>query len=163
MKIEILPATPPTALAILSMTGLDNRELNPAIEKQLADANVPVPQPQNALADLMQVINQRHQVQMQAWDMTALATEQVKLQVSRTAGVTLLTPDDQLLTPNLDGKSSRVLVVIGEPTATSEMVHAAGQELQRKLKAFFGLQARLQFRTCEKTQAQRLETTKPVS
>lgn len=160
MKIEILPATPPTALAILSMSGLDNRELNPAIEKQLTNQGILAAQPQSALADLLLVIHHRHAVQMQAWDMTALNTDQVQLQVGRDHCVTLQRSANEPLAPNLDGKSSRVLVIIGGPRGTEEMVHATGQELQRKIKAFFGIQARLQFRTCLPA-TQVLETAKP--
>lgn len=140
------------------MTNLDNRELNPAIEKQLTVQAIPVAQPQSALADLLQVISHRHPVRMQAWDMTALNVDTVQVQVTKTA--VALQTNGQPLPVNLDGKSSRVLVIIGGPGATPETVHATGQELQRKIKAFFGIQARLQFRTC--TQAtQFLETTKP--
>ncbi|MFB9770437.1 hypothetical protein [Lactiplantibacillus modestisalitolerans] len=156
MRIEILPARVPTALAILSIQGIDNRELNPAIEKQLATQQLLPASPQNALGDLLQVIEARHRVRMQAFDMVTLpanvdlvtvANGQVALQTATTA-----------LAPNLDAKSSRVLIIVGDAAATEEMVHATGQELQRKLKAFFGVQARLQFRTSQETHQQRVET-----
>ncbi|GAB7170063.1 hypothetical protein TUA1478L_20590 [Lactiplantibacillus plantarum] len=83
MKIEILPTTTTEIpLAILSMSNLDNRELNPAIEKQLAAQGLAVAQPQNALADLLQVIHARHPVQINAWDMNTLGTEQVQLHLT---------------------------------------------------------------------------------
>ena len=152
MKIEILPTTTAEIpLAILSMTNLDNRELNPAIEKQLTTQQIPVAQPQSALADLIQVIHAHHPVAINAWDMNALGTDEVQLQVTA-QGARLATTS--ALVPNLDSKSSRILVVIGDTTASAESVHATGQELQRKIKAFFGIQARLQFPSC---------TAEPVS
>ncbi|CAJ1229393.1 hypothetical protein [Lactiplantibacillus xiangfangensis] len=158
MKIEILPAAQSTALAILSLQHLDNRELNPAIEKQLVTQNVAVANPQSALADLIQLIDHRHPVGIQAWDMTALNVPCAQVRVNEKA-VTLVTPMESTVAPNLNAKSSRVLIVIGSPGAGSEVVHATGQELQRKIKAFFGIQARLQFRTCNQ-ETQSLETTK---
>ncbi|WQH18600.1 hypothetical protein T1I15_16240 [Lactiplantibacillus plantarum] len=87
MKIEILPTTTTEIpLAILSMSNLDNRELNPAIEKQLAAQGLAVAQPQNALADLLQVIHARHPVQINAWDMNTLGTEQVQTSFNGTRG-----------------------------------------------------------------------------
>ncbi|YAB13035.1 hypothetical protein ACT5GY_13030 [Lactiplantibacillus plantarum] len=87
MKIEILPTTTTEIpLAILSMSNLDNRELNPAIEKQLAAQGLAVAQPQNALADLLQVIHARHPVQINAWDMNTLGTEQVSASFNGTRG-----------------------------------------------------------------------------
>jgi len=161
LKIEILPMTPPAIpLAILSMTNLDNRELNPAIEKQLTSQQIPVATPQSALADLIEVIHAKHPVNIQAWDMTALGLDEVQLKM-KPNGATLLN-SDQVLNPNLDSKSSRVLIVMGDPEATDTTVHATGQELQRKLKIFFGIQARLQFPMCS-TERLMLETTRPVS
>lgn len=160
MKIEILPTTTAEIpLAILSMTNLDNRELNPAIEKQLTTQQIPVAQPQSALADLIQVINAHHPVAINAWDMNALGTDEVQLQVTA-QGAQLATTS--ALVPNLDSKSSRILVVIGDTTASAESVHATGQELQRKIKAFFGIQARLQFPSCT-AEPVSLETTRPAS
>lgn len=160
MKIEILPTTTAEIpLAILSMTNLDNRELNPAIEKQLTTQQIPVAQPQSALADLIQVINAHHPVAINAWDMNALGTDEVQLQVTA-QGARLATTS--ALVPNLDSKSSRILVVIGDTTASAESVHATGQELQRKIKAFFGIQARLQFPSCT-AEPVSLETTRPAS
>ncbi|WP_455583288.1 hypothetical protein [Lactiplantibacillus pentosus] len=160
MKIEILPTTTAEIpLAILSMTNLDNRELNPAIEKQLTTQQIPVAQPQSALADLIQVIHAHHPVAINAWDMNALGTDEVQLQVTA-QGARLATTS--ALVPNLDSKSSRILVVIGDTTASAESVHATGQELQRKIKAFFGIQARLQFPSCTEEPVS-LETTRPAS
>ncbi|ASG80556.1 MULTISPECIES: hypothetical protein [Lactiplantibacillus] len=160
MKIEILPTTTAEIpLAILSMTNLDNRELNPAIEKQLTTQQIPVAQPQSALADLIQVIHAHHPVAINAWDMNALGTDEVQLQVTA-QGARLATTS--ALVPNLDSKSSRILVVIGDTTASAESVHATGQELQRKIKAFFGIQARLQFPSCT-AEPVSLETTRPAS
>ncbi|AVK63630.1 hypothetical protein C5Z26_05695 [Lactobacillus sp. CBA3606] len=161
MKIEILPATTAVPLAILSMTGLDNRELNPAIEKQLAMRQIQPAQPQNALADLLQLIGQRHCVVMQAWDMAMLPAVTGQL-VTTDSAVHLQAADEPPVAVNLTTKSSQVLIVIGDPTASSETVHATGQELQRKLKAFFGIQARLQFRTSSAT-VQLLDTVKSAS
>ena len=162
MKIEILPTTTAEIpLAILSMTNLDNRELNPAIEKQLTTQQIPVAQRQSALADLIQLIHARHPVNINAWDMNALGTDQVQLQVT-VMGTSLLASPAMPLAPNLDSKSSRILIVIGDKAANEATVHATGQELQRKIKAFFGIQARLQFPNCT-TQAVSLETTRPVS
>ncbi|RRK09405.1 hypothetical protein D1831_12835 [Lactiplantibacillus garii] len=159
MKIEILPAKRTTALAVLSMTNLDNRELNPAIEKQLTVQGIAVAQPQSALADLIQLIAHRHPVGIRAWDMAALNVPTARVQVTQER-LFLTDTEATELVPNLNAKSSRVLVVIGEPGAESDAVHATGQELQRKIKAFFGIQARLQFRTCTQT-TQCLETAKP--
>ncbi|MFU1801674.1 hypothetical protein ACM28O_14780 [Lactiplantibacillus pentosus] len=160
MKIEILPTTTAEIpLAILSMTNLDNRELNPAIEKQLTTQQIPVAQSQSALADLIQVIHAHHPVAINAWDMNALGTDEVQLQVTA-QGARLATTS--ALVPNLDSKSSRILVVIGDTTASAESVHATGQELQRKIKAFFGIQARLQFPSCT-AEPVSLETTRPAS
>ncbi|MFC0423596.1 hypothetical protein [Lactiplantibacillus plajomi] len=158
MKIDLLPARVATPLAILSMTNLDNRELNPAIEKQLSMQAIPVAQPQSALADLLQLIGSRHAISMQAWDMAALGgtTVQVKVTPDKLA-LQDLTANP--LPANLNKKSSRVLVIIGQQGGSDEVVHATAQELQRKIKAFFGIQARLQFRTCYQT-AQTLETTR---
>lgn len=161
MKIEVLPAITAMPVAILSMTGLDNRELNPAIEKQLALRKLSPAQPQNALADLMVAIEARHHVAMQAWDMAVMPAEPVQIQTTYDQPVVLRSADE-VVAPNLDSKSSRVLVVIGGVQADTEMVHATGQELQRKLKAYFGIQARLQFRTSSDT-VQVLNTTKTVS
>lgn len=161
MKIDILPTTTPAIpLAILSMTNLDNRELNPAIEKQLTSQQIPVATPQSALADLIEVIHAKHPVNIRVWDMTALGLEQVQLKMTPN-GASLL-DGEQVLVPNLNSKSSRVLVVIGDPEATDTTIHATGQELQRKIKVFFGIQARLQFPTCS-TERLLLETTRPVS
>ncbi|BDZ31711.1 hypothetical protein RA086_10810 [Lactiplantibacillus sp. WILCCON 0030] len=162
MKIEILPSELATPLAVLSLTGIDNRELNPAIEKQLTLRQLTPAQPQNALADLLVLIGDRHHVQLQAWDMAVIPAEPVQIQVLPDQPVTLLDQDQQLLPANLDAKSSRVLVVIGDAVADDATVHATGQELQRKVKAFFGLQARLQFRTSS-SELQPLNTTKIVS
>jgi Tfp pilus assembly PilM family ATPase len=160
LKIEILPTTTAEIpLAILSMTNLDNRELNPAIEKQLTTQQIPVAQPQSALADLIQVIHAHHPVAINAWDMNALGTDEVQLQVTA-QGARLATTS--ALVSNLDSKSSRILVVIGDTTASAESVHATGQELQRKIKAFFGIQARLQFPSCT-AEPVSLETTRPAS
>ncbi|MGA3408723.1 hypothetical protein [Lactiplantibacillus pentosus] len=160
MKIEILPTTTAEIpLAILSMTNLDNRELNPAIEKQLTTQQIPVAQPQSALADLIQVIHAHHPVAINAWDMNALGTDEVQLQVTAQGAQLAMT---SALAPNLDSKSSRILVVIGDTTASAESVHATGQELQRKIKAFFGIQARLQFPSCT-AEPVSLETTRPAS
>ncbi|EIW13098.1 hypothetical protein KCA1_2279 [Lactiplantibacillus pentosus KCA1] len=160
MKIEILPTTTAEIpLAILSMTNLDNRELNPAIEKQLTTQQIPVAQPQSALADLIQVIHAHHPVAINAWDMNALGTDEVQLQVTAQGAQLAAT---SALAPNLDSKSSRILVVIGDPTASAESVHATGQELQRKIKAFFGIQARLQFPSLN-AETVSLETTRPAS
>ncbi|EQM53575.1 hypothetical protein N692_05325 [Lactiplantibacillus plantarum EGD-AQ4] len=160
MKIEILPTTTAEIpLAILSMTNLDNRELNPAIEKQLTTQQIPVAQPQSALADLIQVIHAHHPVAINAWDMNALGTDEVQLQMTAQGAQLAAT---SALAPNLDSKSSRILVVIGDPTASAESVHATGQELQRKIKAFFGIQARLQFPSCT-AETVSLETTRPAS
>ena len=142
------------------MTNLDNRELNPAIEKQLTTQQIPVAQPQSALADLLQVIHAHHPVQIAAWDMNALGADQVQLQVTA-QGPHLLTATTPLR-PNLDSKSSRILIVIGDVDASDASVHATGQELQRKIKAFFGIQARLQFPTCS-AEPVYLETTRPAS
>nr|WP_223876589.1 hypothetical protein [Lactiplantibacillus daowaiensis] len=162
MEIKLSPAALPTPVAILSMQGLDNRELNPAIEKQLAERQLMPPAPQSALGDLMAVIGDRHQVPMQAWDAALLAPKApVQLQVTQ-AELTLTTVDGTVVAPDLDSKSSQILVVIGAPTITEEVVHATGQDLQRKLKAFFGNQARLQYRTLAAT-PQVLNTIRPVS
>ncbi len=161
LKIEILPTNTAIPLAILSLTGLDNRELNPAIEKQLALRQLSPASPQNALADLLILIADRHQAKMQAWDMAVFPTQPVQIQAFRDQPVTLLDQDQTILPPNLDAKSSRVLIVIGDANADDATVHATGQELQRKIKAFFGLQARLQFRTGS-GQRQPLDTVKPV-
>lgn len=162
MKIEILPSNTAIPLAILSVTGLDNRELNPAIEKQLALRDLNPANPQSALADLLVLIGDRHHVQMQAWDMAVLPEGMVQVQALRNQPVTLLTEQQTRLAAGLDGKSSQVLVVIGDAQADEATVHATGQELQRKIKAFFGRQARLQFRTGS-TETQDLNTTRSVS
>lgn len=163
MKIEILPTTTAEIpLAILSMTNLDNRELNPAIEKQLTTQQIPVAQPQSALADLIQVIHAHHPVAINAWDMNALGTDEVQLQVTAQGAQGAQLATTSALAPNLDSKSSRILVVIGDTTASAESVHATGQELQRKIKAFFGIQARLQFPSCT-AEPVSLETTRPAS
>jgi len=162
LKIEILPSNTAVPLAILSLTGIDNRELNPAIEKQLALRQLTPATPQSALADLLVLIGDRHPVQMQAWDMAVIPAEPVQIQALRDQPVTLLDQDQAILPPNLDAKSSRVLIVIGDAQTDDATVHATGQELQRKIKAFFGLQARLQFRTGS-TEVQRLNTVKTVS
>ncbi|WP_329794287.1 hypothetical protein VZE42_11390 [Lactiplantibacillus plantarum] len=162
MKIEILPTTTTEIpLAILSMSNLDNRELNPAIEKQLAAQGLAVAQPQNALADLLQVIHARHPVQINAWDMNTLGTEQVQLHLTA-QGASLSADATTPIRPNLDSKSSRILIVVGDPDASEASVHATGQELQRKIKTFFGIQARLQFPSCT-TQPVSIETTRPAS
>ncbi|MCA5599389.1 hypothetical protein LEQ35_12540 [Lactiplantibacillus argentoratensis] len=162
MKIEILPTTTADIpLAILSMSNLDNRELNPAIEKQLTMQDLAVAQPQSALADLIQVIHARHPVQINAWDMNALGTEQVQLRLTA-QGASLSADAVTPIKPNVDSKSSRILIVIGDLEASEDAVHATGQELQRKIKAFFGIQARLQFPSCT-TQALSVETTRPAS
>ena len=112
MKIEILPTTTTEIpLAILSMSNLDNRELNPAIEKQLAAQGLAVAQPQNALADLLQVIHARHPVQINAWDMNTLGTEQVQLHLTA-QGASLSADATTPIRPNLDSKSSRILIVV---------------------------------------------------
>ena len=160
MEIKLLPANQPVPLAILSMTGLDNRELNPAVEKQLSERHLMPAQPQSALGDLLQVIGDRHQVAMQAWDAALIGERPVDVQL--TADRVTLRLAATPLPPDLDSKSSQVLVLIGAPQVTDEVVHATGQELQRKLKAFFGIQARLQFRTLGPV-SQVLDTIKPVS
>jgi len=162
LKIEILPSNTAIPLAILSVTGLDNRELNPAIEKQLALRDLKPAKPQSALADLLVLIGDRHHVQMQAWDMAVLPEGTVQVQALRNQPVTLLIEQQPRLAAELDGKSSQVLVVIGDAQADEATVHATGQELQRKIKAFFGRQARLQFRTGS-TETQDLNTTRSVS
>lgn len=158
LKIDLLPARVATPLAILSMTNLDNRELNPAIEKQLSMQAIPIAQPQSALADLLQLIGSRHAISMQAWDMAALGGTAVQVKVTPDA-LALQDLTANSLPANLNKKSSRVLVIIGQQGGSDEVVHATAQELQRKIKAFFGIQARLQFRTCHQT-VQTLETTR---
>lgn len=162
MEIEILPSDRAIPLAVLSIVGLDNRELNPAIEKQLALRHLTPADPQNALADLLVLIGDRHHVQMQAWDMAMMPDEPAQIKAQRDQAIQLLIQRQAMIVPNLDAKSSRVLVIIGDATADDATVHATGQELQRKIKAFFGLQARLQFRTST-TEMQALNTVKPVS
>jgi len=162
MEIKLTTAAVPTPIAILSMQGLDNRELNPAVEKQLAERALPIPTPQSALGDLIAVISDRHQAPIQAWD-AALLQPQAPMQLQVTGSqLTLTTVAGQPVAPDLDSKSSQILVVIGAPLTTDTVVHATAQDLHRKLKAFFGIQARLQYRTLSAI-PQVLETVRPAS
>lgn len=160
MKIKLLPNSQAVPLAILSMTGLDNRELNPAIEKQLNERQLTAPKPQSALGDLMAVVGDRHPASLHAWDAALIGSQPVNLQV--TDQQVSLHNATGVYPPDLDSKSSQVLVVIAAKAGDDDVVHATGQDLQRKLKAFFGIQARLQFRTFTST-IQVINTTKSVS